>query len=1181
MSIEALGLHEDEIRETMNDCQSLLDTLQIPYTVKNELDDRVQDYLEKYGDWSNITPSIQEAYYETTKDIVEKECPALEMYYGVGNKHSGISLLHRGAERSVEDDFGVFTTGTSVKYTGEGKNRLIEKIGEVLERPYADAENPALQEKVSLMVTNVDTKQQAIFAISTDDFIIQFSDSFKNTSLSVEDYVDGWLQSETQHFVLDFSKNEPVLLLDNENDNVAMAVPVAQIPEESRQIIYSEMVLLIEGKTEAEKALLGNAVNYFTALEDFQAKTAQLAADILEFQLSYGETFPLEYDAPDETESGEQFKARIIKDYTAKLETEEGRQSFDARFSYISEITNHNGLEDEEKAADAIISRISELSPAKYEPEKSVPSEGKDTPALLAERISKTDCLSELVDFYGGKEGLKEHIRDNPELFMKNYIDFINHEDFKATEQQELDVTEIRDGVADYQTEMKIKNEIGYEPVDEADIIYQLVKQALPNERHEVELPFAKIGDYTVTTAPLNDRRSSAYTVDVFKNNADGLLDMRCIVGEEAARIAPYNRAFEGTQDMLQSINFINGCYEALNEKGLSVEVSYPDEFQKIDVRLLNQSSFLDTRNVNLETEQDILDKYSLAIQRTIAPEYLDDDEFLSAVFNRAMEVSEDIEMLAETEHIAAEILLEENEMKLSIPEEGLLVDIPLTVYEATAITSTIQELKASYQHDPTIKLGEGEMISTANSNMELTEFLVIPYSGDNGSGNIFVSEDGWIGVAKDGADYEYIYGKEVGLLARAELIVAIESKTGRDFADIVAEIEEEGKKAEADFTDSTTDYSGGSKDEGKGERFPEPDKEEKTKERIVQGIMSTGAIAVEFMKDNADTITDQNELRKAAEEQIRKALETKTGRQGVIEKLDTVRCPDNADQLALITNKAQELMDDVCFLNEKAMEKAYHEIYPTASEQIAALTEMALTEQPLYSKIGDFSMDIQVHPEDDKFKLAVIRNCADRAPDEREAVAYLTISNEAVKSYGESRSEAYYDGEPEMIKGDVFVEITGAAYDSDLIYAVSEGTAQILMFDNASVDYPEAFEELDLTLDYDTTNLTKLNEGEYLLDVEGEDFDTIIDRVKTLDGGASIERTSAEKLSELQTDVIIKKDSMRLEIPEWTLSLDVPLTPVERMDLKELVTEAQNKEATKAVERKEAAKKKPAIELD
>ena len=73
MAISSLGLYEDELQETINDCGNLLDALQIESTIKNDVEDRVQDYLKEYGDWSNISASVQEAYYEVTKSIVEQE----------------------------------------------------------------------------------------------------------------------------------------------------------------------------------------------------------------------------------------------------------------------------------------------------------------------------------------------------------------------------------------------------------------------------------------------------------------------------------------------------------------------------------------------------------------------------------------------------------------------------------------------------------------------------------------------------------------------------------------------------------------------------------------------------------------------------------------------------------------------------------------------------------------------------------------------------------------------------------------------------------------------------------------------------------------------------------------------------------------------------------------------------
>lgn len=697
MAISSLGLYEDELQETINDCGNLLDALQIESTIKNDVEDRVQDYLKEYGDWSNISASVQEAYYEVTKSIVEQERPAIEMYYEVNGRASGISLKHNAMDKAVE-------------YHGEGTDKLVELISAEIGSQYEDLPDDEIFKVGSgSFVVKIDEDQKAIFAVPSDAFIQKLSESFENTSLSISDYVDGWLDSPTRTLVLDFSKDEPALLLDNADDNVAMNVPLKDMSNEIRNDIYGDMVALASPQNDEQKALIETAMNYFSELEDRDAERAMdnyeaeygadgsrvfgsrlvgepspekdvsetkeqiagkdklrsLAMEIADFSTTNGAETLVE---------GDNMEELVNKAYDM-LSTKEGRESLSSKLGYIEEVAFRNGLSEDEQTANYLQLCIDYLPPMElFDKMQEIPEikEFIETQAK-AGGVSELDYFQNALDRSDSTASLIEA------LDKARTISAPEGELFYVFDEEgaEAKAGEALDSLFEY-IQYRSEEAKGA-PLTEKECLENAIE--FVTEEYGV---YAKFGEYSVDYQDVQSDGNSKDSVYGVRKNAELYAVINVSAYSDHLSVMNEITDLAAENSLCETIEFINTVHNAMEEfckknttlSDLPYEVfeDCPESFEELDLHIDYSPSELTPVDKGVY----LLDMMS-------------DD--LKDVVDRVKELEGgNVLESADLSNKTTDVFISKDRMEFSVPELCLRMDVPLTIGEKESMNELVSE---------------------------------------------------------------------------------------------------------------------------------------------------------------------------------------------------------------------------------------------------------------------------------------------------------------------------------------------------------------------------------------------------------------------------------------------------------------------------------------------------------
>lgn len=698
MAISSLGLYEDELQETINDCGNLLDALQIESTIKNDVEDRVQDYLKEYGDWSNISASVQEAYYEVTKSIVEQERPAIEMYYEVNGRASGISLKHNAMDKAVE-------------YHGEGTDKLVELISAEIGSQYEDLPDDEIFKVGSgSFVVKIDEDQKAIFAVPSDAFIQKLSESFENTSLSISDYVDGWLDSPTRTLVLDFSKDEPALLLDNADDNVAMNVPLKDMSNEIRNDIYGDMVALASPQNDEQKALIETAMNYFSELEDRDAERAMdnyeaeygadgsrvfgsrlvgepspekdvsetkeqiagkdklrsLAMEIADFSTTNGAETLVE---------GDNMEELVNKAYDM-LSTKEGRESLSSKLGYIEEVAFRNGLSEDEQTANYLQLCIDYLPPMElFDKMQEIPEikEFIETQAK-ASGVSELDYFQNALDRSDSTASLIEALDKARTISApEGELFYVFDEEYSP----EAKAGEALDSLFEY-IQYRSEEAKGA-PFTEKECLENAIE--FVTEEYGV---YAKFGEYSVDYQDVQSDGNSKDSVYSVRKNAELYAVINVSAYSDHLSVMNEITDLAAENSLCETIEFINTVHNAMEEfckknttlSDLPYEVfeDCPESFEELDLHIDYSPSELTPVDKGVY----LLDMMS-------------DD--LKDVVDRVKELEGgNVLESADLSNKTTDVFISEDRMEFSVPELCLRMDVPLTIGEKESMNVLVYE---------------------------------------------------------------------------------------------------------------------------------------------------------------------------------------------------------------------------------------------------------------------------------------------------------------------------------------------------------------------------------------------------------------------------------------------------------------------------------------------------------
>lgn len=711
MAISSLGLYESELQETINDCENLLDALQIESTIKNDVEDRVQDYLKEYGDWSNISASVQEAYYEVTKSIVEQERPAIEMYYEVNGRASGISLKHNAMDKAVE-------------YHGEGTDKLVELISAEIGSQYEDLPDDEIFKVGSgSFVVKIDEDQKAIFAVPSDAFIQKLSESFENTSLSISDYVDGWLDSPTKTLVLDFSKDEPALLLDNADDNVAMNVPLKDMSNEIRNDIYGDMVALANPQNDEQKALIETAMNYFSELDD---RDAERAMDNYEAEYgadgsrAFGSRF---VDEPSPEKSVSEAKEQItgedklrslameIADFSTTngaetlvegdnmeelvnkvydmLSAKEGRESLSSKLGYIEEAACRNGLSEDEQIANYLQLCIDNLPPVENEVTKLF-NKMQEIPEIkeFIETQAKAGGVSELDYFQNALERSDSTASLIEALDKARTISAPEGEFFYVFDEEyspEAKAGKALDSLFEYiQHRCEV---VKGAPLTEKECLENAIE--FVTKEYGV---YAKFGEYSVDYQDVQSDGNSKDSVYGVRKNAELYAVINVSAYSDHLSVMNEITDLAAENSLCETIEFINTVHSAMEEfckknttlSDLPYEVfeDCPENFEELDLHIDYSPSELTPVDKGVY----LLDMMS-------------DD--LKDVVDRVKELEGgSVLESADLSNKTTDVFISKDRMEFSVPELCLRMDVPLTIGEKESMNELVSEKEKVMEKD-------------------------------------------------------------------------------------------------------------------------------------------------------------------------------------------------------------------------------------------------------------------------------------------------------------------------------------------------------------------------------------------------------------------------------------------------------------------------------------------------
>ena len=80
-NLQYLGIYEDAIDNAINSCEEAMKQMEFNVHDIDTMNEMAVDDLKDIGDWSDITNSIISAYFSTTKYLINKRYPELDVDY--------------------------------------------------------------------------------------------------------------------------------------------------------------------------------------------------------------------------------------------------------------------------------------------------------------------------------------------------------------------------------------------------------------------------------------------------------------------------------------------------------------------------------------------------------------------------------------------------------------------------------------------------------------------------------------------------------------------------------------------------------------------------------------------------------------------------------------------------------------------------------------------------------------------------------------------------------------------------------------------------------------------------------------------------------------------------------------------------------------------------------------------
>lgn len=336
MAIPAHGIYEGETAQTIEDCEYLLEALQIH---NGELQKHAEEYLQQHGDWSNISASIQEAYCNAAKAIVAEYYPALTVSYELNGADTQISIT--GSTGKVK-----------VPYEGQSTDELVR----------------ALTNGGDMLVVASYEPDRQVTMIPTDKFINELNDSFENSEFSISDYAEEMLASDSRTVTIQIDESGRMnLLLDFTEGQGLMEVSEAILADEMKDKVITEAFPQIRGEAKFEREFSSYA-EYFNKEHLSPDVDASLAADLVDFQMKFGDFYDIR-DMQEVTETEEDFRHRMIQGTSQALEniSKGDKQELENFKDIIQGSTEHQMPEDQAECnalAEKLLARLDALSPA-------------------------------------------------------------------------------------------------------------------------------------------------------------------------------------------------------------------------------------------------------------------------------------------------------------------------------------------------------------------------------------------------------------------------------------------------------------------------------------------------------------------------------------------------------------------------------------------------------------------------------------------------------------------------------------------------------------------------------------------------------------------------------------------------------------------------------------------------
>ena len=605
----------------------------------------------------------------------------------------------------------LWSRSAAVEYHGEGTDKLVELISAEIGSQYEDLPDDEIFKVGSgSFVVKIDEDQKAIFAVPSDAFIQKLSESFENTSLSISDYVDGWLDSPTRTLVLDFSKDEPALLLDNADDNVAMNVPLKDMSNEIRNDIYGDMVALASPQNDEQKALIETAMNYFSELEDRDAERAMdnyeaeygadgsrvfgsrlvgepspekdvsetkeqiagkdklrsLAMEIADFSTTNGAETLVE---------GDNMEELVNKAYDM-LSTKEGRESLSSKLGYIEEVAFRNGLSEDEQTANYLQLCIDYLPPMElFDKMQEIPEikEFIETQAK-ASGVSELDYFQNALDRSDSTASLIEALDKARTISApEGELFYVFDEEYSP----EAKAGEALDSLFEY-IQYRSEEAKGA-PFTEKECLENAIE--FVTEEYGV---YAKFGEYSVDYQDVQSDGNSKDSVYSVRKNAELYAVINVSAYSDHLSVMNEITDLAAENSLCETIEFINTVHNAMEEfckknttlSDLPYEVfeDCPESFEELDLHIDYSPSELTPVDKGVY----LLDMMS-------------DD--LKDVVDRVKELEGgNVLESADLSNKTTDVFISEDRMEFSVPELCLRMDVPLTIGEKESMNVLVYE---------------------------------------------------------------------------------------------------------------------------------------------------------------------------------------------------------------------------------------------------------------------------------------------------------------------------------------------------------------------------------------------------------------------------------------------------------------------------------------------------------